>query len=93
MTCTSSTQVAHTHTHIYIYIHTLTTISKTIILKTFIKTEGHHHYKREAISRFMFHMAFENSIESGYVTEKPFDALLSGMRKIYSFYIISCVLL
>ena len=37
----------------------------------------------------MFHMAFENSIETGYVTEKPFDALLSGMRKIDSFYIIS----
>jgi hypothetical protein len=34
--------------------------------------------KREAIGRFMFNMAFENSIEDGYVTEKPFDALISG---------------
>jgi hypothetical protein len=34
--------------------------------------------KRQAIGRFMFNMAFENSIEDGYVTEKPFDALLAG---------------
>ena len=34
--------------------------------------------KREAISKFMFNMAFENSIEEGYVTEKPFDALMAG---------------
>ena len=26
----------------------------------------------------MFNMAFENSIEKGYVTEKPFDALIAG---------------
>ena len=36
--------------------------------------------KRAAIARFMFNMAFENSIEDGYVTEKPFDALLAGYR-------------
>jgi Glycosyltransferase family 10 (fucosyltransferase) C-term len=36
--------------------------------------------KRDAIARFMFNMAFENSIEDGYVTEKPFDALLAGDR-------------
>lgn len=34
--------------------------------------------KRAVISRFMFNMAFENSVEAGYVTEKPFDALLAG---------------
>ena len=34
--------------------------------------------KRAAIARFMFNMAFENSVEAGYVTEKPFDALLAG---------------
>ena len=39
--------------------------------------------KRRAISRFMFSMAFENSIEDGYVTEKPFDALLSGTVPVY----------
>lgn len=39
--------------------------------------------KRKAISRYMFNLAFENSIESGYVTEKPFDALLSGTVPIY----------
>lgn len=35
--------------------------------------------KRSTIGRFLFNMAFENSIESGYVTEKPFDALLAGL--------------
>ena len=39
--------------------------------------------KRKAISRFMFNLAFENSIEKGYVTEKPFDALLSGTVPVY----------
>lgn len=34
--------------------------------------------KRQAIGKYLFHMAFENSIESGYVTEKPFDALIAG---------------
>jgi hypothetical protein len=38
--------------------------------------------KRETIAKFMFYLAFENSIESGYVTEKPFDALYSGYRCI-----------
>lgn len=39
--------------------------------------------KRIAISKFMFNMAFENSIEPGYVTEKPFDALVSGTVPVY----------
>jgi hypothetical protein len=39
--------------------------------------------KREAIGRFMFNMAFENSLEPGYVTEKPFDALISGTVPVY----------
>ena len=39
--------------------------------------------KRKAISRYLFNLAFENSIESGYVTEKPFDALLSGTVPVY----------
>jgi hypothetical protein len=34
--------------------------------------------KRNAIGHFMFNMAFENSLEPGYVTEKPFDALIAG---------------
>ena len=39
--------------------------------------------KREAIGKFLFNLAFENSIEDGYVTEKPFDALVSGTVPIY----------
>ena len=31
----------------------------------------------------MFNMAFENSIEEGYVTEKPFDALIAGTVPVY----------
>jgi hypothetical protein len=34
--------------------------------------------KRHTIGHFMFNMAFENSLEPGYVTEKPFDAILAG---------------
>jgi hypothetical protein len=34
--------------------------------------------KRQTIAKYMFNMAFENSIEQGYVTEKPFDALIAG---------------
>lgn len=39
--------------------------------------------KREVLSRYMFNLAFENSIEPGYVTEKPFDALLAGSVPVY----------
>lgn len=35
--------------------------------------------KRKTIGHFMFNMAFENSLEPGYVTEKPFDAMIAGM--------------
>jgi hypothetical protein len=34
--------------------------------------------KRSTIGHFMFNFAFENSLESGYVTEKPFDAIMAG---------------
>jgi hypothetical protein len=39
--------------------------------------------KRDVISNFQFYLAFENSIEPGYVTEKPFDGLLAGMLGCY----------
>ena len=39
--------------------------------------------KRETIGRFMFNMAFENSLEPGYVTEKPFDAMIAGTVPVY----------
>jgi hypothetical protein len=34
--------------------------------------------KRKVMGNFLFNLAFENSLEPGYVTEKPFDALVSG---------------
>ncbi len=39
--------------------------------------------KRSSISKYMFHVAFENQQEPGYVTEKPFDALYAGTVPIY----------
>ncbi len=39
--------------------------------------------KRQAISNYMFHLSFENSIETGYVTEKVFDALIAGTIPVY----------
>eukprot|EP01031_Cornospumella_fuschlensis_P025617 gene25617-30937_t len=39
--------------------------------------------KQETISRYMFYLAFENSFEPGYVTEKVFDALIAGTVPIY----------
>ena len=35
--------------------------------------------KRDAISHYMFYLAFENTYERGYVTEKVFDALIAGV--------------
>ena len=34
--------------------------------------------KREVIAKYLFNMAFENAQDLGYVTEKPWDALLAG---------------
>lgn len=39
--------------------------------------------KREAIARYKFYLAFENTDEPGYVTEKVFDALYSGIVPVY----------
>jgi hypothetical protein len=39
--------------------------------------------KQKVIGKFLFNLAFENSLESGYVTEKPFDALMAGTVPVY----------
>jgi len=49
-----------------------------IALSNSSETRYDQQLKRETIGKFMFNMAFENSIEPGYVTEKPFDALIAG---------------
>lgn len=41
-------------------------------------TEKNLVLKREVIAKYLFNMAFENVQDSGYVTEKPWDALLAG---------------
>jgi len=42
-----------------------------------------HNNKEEELSYYLFNICFENSIETGYVTEKVFDALLSGTVPVY----------
>jgi Glycosyltransferase family 10 (fucosyltransferase) C-term len=54
-----------------------------VVLHNVYDTMQNLRLKREAIGRFMFNMAFENSIEDGYVTEKPFDPLIAGTVPVY----------
>lgn len=39
--------------------------------------------KQQTISKYMFYLAIENTIEPGYVTEKVADALIAGTVPIY----------
>ena len=39
--------------------------------------------KKPTLARYMFVLAYENSIEPGYVTEKPFDGLYAGIVPVY----------
>ena len=45
--------------------------------------------KRQVLRHYAFHMAFENSFEEGYVTEKVFDSLVSG--KISCLFTVECL--
>lgn len=40
-------------------------------------------FKREAMAKYKFYLAFENTNERGYVTEKVFDALYAGVIPVY----------
>ncbi len=48
-----------------------------------VSEQEHLMVKRKTIARYMFYLAFENTNEPGYVTEKVFDALLAGIVPIY----------
>jgi len=37
--------------------------------------------KIKALSHYLFHLAFENTVEKGYVTEKVFDGLSAGKNE------------
>ena len=39
--------------------------------------------KQQAISHYLFYLAFENTKEPGYVTEKIMDALIAGVVPVY----------
>jgi len=39
--------------------------------------------KQKALSSYLFYLAFENTIEAGYVTEKVFDSLKAGAIPVY----------
>ena len=43
--------------------------------------------KKLAISKYLFHLAFENTIEAGYVTEKPSHALIAGNTCFLRYYL------
>lgn len=46
--------------------------------------------KRSVVGKFMFYMAFENSLEPGYVTEKPFDGLIGGTLRLIAHIAVGC---
>eukprot|EP01034_Spumella_vulgaris_P033191 gene33191-40957_t len=49
--------------------------------------------KQQALSNYMFYLAFENTNERGYVTEKVFDALIAGVVPVYLGSSVDCKLL
>ena len=52
-------------------------------LRVGISTLDNIRYKQAAINNYLFYLAFENTIEPGYVTEKIYDALIAGTVPVY----------
>jgi hypothetical protein len=55
-------------------------------VRVFVTAQSHSQLSftsMQVLGRYQFNFAFENSIEDGYVTEKVFDALVSGTVPVY----------
>lgn len=60
------------------------TSRKDSAVLTFGKTAQETLYlKQKAISHYLFYLAFENTNEPGYITEKVLDALIAGTVPVY----------
>ena len=70
--------------------HTTRHIPEGIVLKSGRSEQQNLLYKQQAISHYMFYLAFENTYERGYVTEKVFDALIAGVVPVYLGPSIDC---
>lgn len=60
---------------LYLYYHLIAQLFVLIILFILISVD-----KVEALKRYKFSLAFENSNEEDYVTEKFFQSLVAGMN-------------
>lgn len=60
-------------------------ISESIIVNIDENTDiiSDYHEKKQILSRYLFHLAIENDIEPGHITEKVYHALISGSVPIY----------
>lgn len=66
------------------------TIVEGVLLTTGKTEQESLQLKRQALSRYKFYLAFENTNERGYVTEKIFDALLAGTIPVYLGSTVDC---
>jgi hypothetical protein len=55
----------------------------SIVLNSSESPLEHSLLKQKAISHYLFYLAFENTREAGYITEKVMDALIAGVVPVY----------
>ena len=58
-------------------------LSKYVAVDVFGKTGLPLHNKYETLQQYQFNICFENDLYPGYVTEKPFEAYISGCIPIW----------